>query len=104
MKKYIELEAAISAFANYLVATFGADSHRTALTAECILKPIPAAPVREVVRGTWIESHIPGEKYVCSECGGACWYYDYQGEVAKSRFCPNCGADMRQIESEDENV
>lgn len=49
MKKYIELEAAVSAFTNYLVATFGAVSHRTARTVECILKPIPAAPVREVV-------------------------------------------------------
>ena len=45
--------------------------------------------------GKWIDSVIPNEKYVCSNCGGACWYYDYEGEVAKSRFCPNCGADMR---------
>lgn len=48
--------------------------------------------------GHWIESNIPNEKYVCSECGGACWYYDYQGDVAKSRYCPNCGTKM---ESED---
>lgn len=44
--------------------------------------------------GHWIESDIPNEKYTCSECGGACWYYDYHGEVAKSQFCPNCGAKM----------
>ena len=46
-------------------------------------------------KGEWIDSDIPNEKYVCSNCGGACWYYDYEGEVAKSNFCPNCGADMR---------
>lgn len=45
--------------------------------------------------GTWEKSDLPGEKYVCSVCGGACWYYDYQGDVAKSKFCPNCGAKMK---------
>lgn len=44
--------------------------------------------------GHWEKSSIPNEKYVCSVCGGACWYYDYQGNVAKSRYCPNCGAHM----------
>ena len=45
--------------------------------------------------GEWEASDIPDEKYVCSVCGGACWYYDYQGDVAKSRCCPNCGAKMK---------
>ena len=49
-------------------------------------------------KGHWIKSDIPNEEYVCSKCGGACWYYDYQGAVAKSNFCPNCGADMRGAE------
>jgi len=44
--------------------------------------------------GHWKESDIPNEKYVCSECGGACWYYDYQGNLGKSNYCPNCGAKM----------
>ena len=57
---------------------------------------------QEPKTGHWIESNIPNEKYVCSECGGACWYYDYQGDVAKSRYCPNCGAKMVEPqESED---
>lgn len=52
--------------------------------------------------GHWIKSNIPNEEYVCSECGGACWYYDYQASVAKSKFCPNCGAKMVEPqESED---
>ena len=44
--------------------------------------------------GIWIKSDIPCERFKCSECGGGCWYYDYQGSVAKSRYCPNCGAKM----------
>ena len=47
-----------------------------------------------VRRGRWVKSDIQYEEYVCSECGGACWYYDYQATVAKSRYCPNCGAKM----------
>lgn len=41
----------------------------------------------------WIKSEIPNEQYVCSLCG-ACWKYDYNGTITKSRFCPNCGAEM----------
>lgn len=57
---------------------------------------IPAADVQPVRHGRWMKSEIPGEKFVCSECGGACWYYDYKEEVARSRYCPNCGADMME--------
>ena len=57
---------------------------------------------QESKTGHWIKSNIPNEEYVCSECGGACWYYDYQANVAKSRYCPNCGAKMVEPqESED---
>lgn len=53
------------------------------------------AGYRKQREGEWLPSDIPQEKYVCSVCGGACWYYDYQGYVAKSRYCPNCGAKMK---------
>ena len=60
---------------------------------EISLDLIDNAPT--VPQGKWITSKIDGEKYNCSECGGACWYYDYRGDISKSNFCPNCGADMR---------
>lgn len=53
------------------------------------------ADVRSVKRGQWIISTIPQEQYVCSQCGGACWYYDYMRELGKSKYCPSCGAYMR---------
>lgn len=62
-----------------------------------VVRELALAPTVEalpVVRGFWEKSDIPCEGYKCSICGGAAWYYDYQGEVAKSRFCPNCGAKM----------
>ena len=53
--------------------------------------PQPKEPQRV---GQWIRANDPNERYNCSNCGGACWYYDYWGTVAKSNYCPNCGAKM----------
>lgn len=64
-----------------------------------IVADCPTIDAAEVRRGRWIESENENEKYVCSVCGGACWYYDYEGDVAKSNFCPNCGADMREAKN-----
>jgi len=44
--------------------------------------------------GKWEKSDIPCENFKCSVCGGGAWYYDYRGDISKSRFCPNCGAKM----------
>lgn len=55
----------------------------------------PVNPAEKV--GRWIKSEIPNDEYVCSECGGSCWYYDVEKGVAKSRFCPNCGAKMQEV-------
>ena len=52
---------------------------------------IPAADVREVVRGKWIWDD---EGYHCSEC----FYHAYgeAGEILSGnwQYCPNCGASM----------
>ena len=56
---------------------------------------IDAQPtVDSVKHGKWVKSDILNEKYRCSECDGACWYYGFAGSVAKSRYCLNCGAKM----------
>lgn len=55
-------------------------------------------------KAEWVKSDIPGEEYRCSKCGGACWYYDFTHDVKKSRFCPNCGAEMEEDEDDDEIV
>lgn len=62
------------------------------------LPTIDAEPVRN---GKWIKSEVPCEEFICSECGGACWYYDVNKNVLKSKYCPNCGAKM--IVEDDEN-
>lgn len=52
------------------------------------IKKLPAADVRPVVKATWkrIDYKPCGHDYKCSSCG---WKNDM-----KTRFCPNCGAEM----------
>lgn len=44
--------------------------------------------------GVWLKSEISCEEYVCSECGAPAWYYDVSKCVARSQYCPSCGARM----------
>lgn len=56
------------------------------------LYDVPAADVRPVVRGRWIEKpYLLGTTNVCSVCGE-----NYGMPHGKYNFCPNCGADMRE--------
>lgn len=67
-----------------------------------IVSDIPAADVVERKRGEWLNDHKPCALYQCSVCkdymamaGYAnCIPIDQIYRVAK--YCPNCGAEMRQ--------
>ena len=70
------------------------------------VKSIPSADVRENINGEWIkiqsgDKDFP-ESIVCSKCKNENSHLDFNehnesiGKVfVKSKFCPNCGADMR---------
>lgn len=49
---------------------------------------------RENVYGKWIafENYVGDGSYKCSECG--CEALEDHLEAYKSKYCPNCGADM----------
>ena len=56
---------------------------------------VEGADVRENVKGEWIDygQYAEGHSHreiVCSICG-----YTYKGFLNEYKFCPNCGADMR---------
>lgn len=70
---------------------------------------LPPADVRPVVRGKWISDHpgknlgeevrldkdgCPENSCYCSVCGE--WLTASDEYQVKGRFCPNCGADMRE--------
>ena len=79
-KEYIEREALLSAAKGYDWIT----------GLKTVMKRIPAADVRPVVRATWkrIDFKPCGHDYECSSCG-------WKNDMA-THFCPNCGADMRE--------
>lgn len=94
MAEYIGREAAIELCCKHSEATFN-------LTGEPILvirpdyvnvlRSIPAADVRPVVRGRWIQRKN-WTRCVCSACS---WEITFVMGNSYN-FCPNCGADMRE--------
>ena len=65
-----------------------------------IIKNQPVADVRENVHGVWKKKTNPhlGHEYIwhCSNCGQDCMA-TIMGKP-KWNFCPNCGADMREVQ------
>ena len=74
-----------------------------------VLNSIPAADVRPVVRGRWVEARgswctLGGDPvWECSECGKGRHVYgiehgSYGADVADGQWvaCPNCGAEMEE--------
>lgn len=78
-------------------AVYGSDREKFDAWQEIIdtLESIPAADVRPVVKATWkrIDYKPCGHDYECSSCG---WKNDMV-----THFCPNCGADMRELPKEE---
>jgi rubrerythrin len=72
-----------------------------------VLKRIPAADVRPVVRGEWEETAIIPDAYDicgvitwaskirCKKCGFTT--YAIEGGFSQYNFCPSCGADNREV-------
>ena len=85
MAEYIEREEAIRVASGYC--------HPANIAAE--LANLPAADVRPVAMGKWIDERYDDEELVggwytipkCSACE--------EEAPFKSNYCPNCGADMR---------
>lgn len=101
MPEYIEREKLTEAFKiwqNTLIETYGKNDEYVRCLDSVLLgiDNSPAADVRPVVRGRWIEKEKDGVWwYACSACGehipNGRW-----GQKWHSTFCPNCGADMRE--------
>lgn len=53
---------------------------------------LPLMDLRPRPQGEWIKDNS-GNRF-CSECGSSALYHEI-GLKIESRFCPNCGADMK---------
>jgi Zn finger protein HypA/HybF involved in hydrogenase expression len=71
-------------------------SHISETFIKAVVDEIPATDVRPVVRGTWIKyAPYNSDMMACSECEK---YWILDGDQYDYHFCPNCGADMRQLD------
>ena len=103
-REYIDREAVIKSCCN------ACDGYCECVECDCLscklehrcdmiqeLADFPAADVREVKRGEWIEAHNTLGQYFerCSECGT---YIEsiYFANDYNVNFCPNCGARMEE--------
>jgi hypothetical protein len=89
-KKYVDFDKVITTY-----KTFGHLNLHNALEA---FNEIPAADVQPTRRGKWEDDWETGCS-VCSACGDGYLWEDFKG-VAVWNFCPNCGANMREIINE----
>lgn len=68
-------------------------------TAERTATSLYAKGYRKVERGEWIEDSLVDDTVICSLCGCTDNRYDYDLDRWGSKFCPECGADMRGEEN-----
>lgn len=100
-KEYIEREAVLKCVAedgHDCELDLGYWDHNVAF--QEIIKEIPAADVRPVVRGKWEVGGMFDDIGRCS-----CCHYMFPLDTAMTEFhyCPNCGADMRERSRENES-
>lgn len=97
MAEYIEREKAIECVKPHVKPTtvYGEGYMQAIEHAVDILELMPAEDVQPIHRGHWIEkvsySGWGVSIYTCSECENA--------ETIPSKFCPNCGAELRGVEN-----
>lgn len=97
MAEYIEREALI---ADIDAAMDNAGMGRVVgQTLKRYVKRQPVADVAPVVRSEWeILTDDSGNEYMrCKRCGAEFYDGDNDTVDTKHNFCPNCGADMREV-------
>ena len=64
-----------------------------------VIESIPAADVRPVVRGKWIDrddKYYGWNMWACSACGEEFVLTEGTPDMNEYHFCPNCGAMMEE--------
>lgn len=99
MSKYIESEYLENIVDYYLGHSNGAEHYAYGVM-RGELRIAPAADVVEVKRGRWYLAD-DGDGLVCGKCGSD--FCNIYLEVERFKYCPNCGAYMRETYGENEH-
>ena len=93
---YISRETAIEVLCGHCQdIDYGEDEDTCWCMKKDRLNQIPAADVRPVVRGKWLPTRDDNKKE-CSKCHVIQLIAQYP--AGRADWCPNCGADMREVE------
>lgn len=101
MAEYIEKEAAMLTAMDYEGRGNAQDASMDIASA---IGDIPAADVRENVKGEWIVvsgkcgKNIDGRTVKCPRCGNFLYMGGVNGGRGDANFCPNCGAQMEVLD------
>lgn len=82
-----------------MLADYTADGYVSSVLEQAAKAIRKLSAVREVKRGKWLENK-ENPFCECSVCGKR-WHYFYN-DTENFKFCPDCGAEMRNEEADDE--
>jgi hypothetical protein len=90
--EYISKEAALACFTDW-IDRYGHEHTADEIVEYQRIEDLPEEDVRPVVRGKWIDGK-------CDQCGEHAPYWCMASTYHTTNFCPNCGADMREVETD----
>lgn len=94
MDDYISREAAIKEFFDDCMDREWCKSNGESCSRINNINTVPATNVRPVVKGKWIDGK-------CDQCGAHAPYWCMASTYHTTNFCPNCGAEMREVKADD---
>jgi len=91
--EYISKEAALACFTDW-IDRYGHEHSADEIAEYQRIEDLPEEDVRPVVRGRWTDGK-------CDQCGEHAPYWCMASAYHTTNFCPNCGADMREVKPDD---
>ena len=89
--EYISREAALKEFCDDCMDREWCETYGGSCSRINNINTVPTADVVDVVRGKWLEPDDDYGYLMCSVCE------ERSPNDERWRFCPNCGADMREV-------
>lgn len=97
MAEYVERSKALDEIEEFIDLYEEESARRALMGAARYIRKIPAADVRPVVHGCWLDlTDCSNSGTYCSVCAKKIFNKPGPHKKKLTQFCPNCGADMRE--------